>query len=81
MLPRKRKPQIGDGGCRLVWSRLIASGAIDPGSNPGSPTILELNTYDFLEHSPLFYDSTYVILRVPTSKFENLNFFQDIRQR
>jgi hypothetical protein len=25
-------------GCRLVWSRLVASGAIDPGSNPGSPT-------------------------------------------
>jgi hypothetical protein len=24
-------------GCRLVWSRLVASGAIDPGSNPGSP--------------------------------------------
>jgi hypothetical protein len=37
MLPRKRKPQIGDRGCRLVWSRLVASGAIDPGSNPGSP--------------------------------------------
>ena len=24
-------------GCRLVWSRLVASGVIDPGSNPGSP--------------------------------------------
>ncbi len=26
-------------GCRLAWSRLLASGARDPGSNPGSPTI------------------------------------------
>ena len=26
-------------GCRLVWSRLVASGAIDPGSNPGSPIL------------------------------------------
>jgi hypothetical protein len=25
-------------GRRLVWSRLVASGAIDPGSNPGGPT-------------------------------------------
>ena len=25
-------------GCRLVWSRLLASGVRDPGSNPGSPT-------------------------------------------
>jgi hypothetical protein len=25
-------------GCRLVWSRLLASGARDPGPNPGSPT-------------------------------------------
>src|SRR5512136_1348339 len=30
-LPRRLR------GCRLVWSRLVASGAIDPGSNPGSP--------------------------------------------
>ncbi len=29
-LPRKR-------GCRLVWSRLVDLGSIDPGSNPGSP--------------------------------------------
>ena len=28
------------GGCRLVWSRLVDLGSIDPGSNPGSPTIL-----------------------------------------
>jgi hypothetical protein len=26
-------------GCRLAWSRLVDSGSIDPGSNPGSPTI------------------------------------------
>ena len=25
-------------GCRLAWSRLVDSGSIDPGSNPGSPT-------------------------------------------
>ena len=25
-------------GCRLVWSRLVDLGSIDPGSNPGSPT-------------------------------------------
>ena len=25
-------------GCRLAWSRLVASGAIDAGSNPASPT-------------------------------------------
>ena len=31
-------------GCRLVWSRLGASGALDPGSNPGSPTIFWLAT-------------------------------------
>jgi hypothetical protein len=24
-------------GCRLVWSRLVDLGSIDPGSNPGSP--------------------------------------------
>ena len=34
-------------GCRLVWSRLVASGAIDPGSNPGSPTNLSKK---ILEH-------------------------------
>jgi hypothetical protein len=28
-------------GCRLAWSRLLASGARDPGSNPGSPTNLK----------------------------------------
>ena len=27
-------------GCRLAWSRLRDSGSRDPGSNPGSPTIL-----------------------------------------
>ena len=27
-------------GCRLVWSRLVDLGSIDPGSNPGSPIIL-----------------------------------------
>jgi hypothetical protein len=26
-------------GCRLAWSRLVDLGSIDPGSNPGSPTI------------------------------------------
>ncbi len=26
-------------GCRLVWSRLVDLGSIDPGSNPGSPII------------------------------------------
>ena len=29
-------------GCRLVWSRLLASDARDPGSNPGSPTMIVL---------------------------------------
>ena len=33
---RVGEPFVG-WGCRLVWSRLVASGAIDPGSNPGSP--------------------------------------------
>ena len=28
-----------DGACGLVWSMLVALGAIDPGSNPGRPTI------------------------------------------
>ena len=26
-------------GCRLAWSRLVDLGSIDPGSNPGSPTL------------------------------------------
>ena len=26
-------------GCRLAWSRLVDLGSIDPGPNPGSPTI------------------------------------------
>ena len=26
-------------GCRLVWSRLVDLGSIDPGSNPGSPIL------------------------------------------
>ena len=26
-------------GCRLAWSRLGDLGSLDPGSNPGSPTI------------------------------------------
>jgi hypothetical protein len=29
-------------GCRLAWSRLVDLGSIDPGSNPGSPTISSL---------------------------------------
>ncbi len=41
-------------GCRLAWSRLLASGARDPGSNPGSPTILKLNRYGFPKHFPFF---------------------------
>ena len=35
-------------GCRLVWSRLVDLGSIDPGSNPGSP-ILDLIFGDFFE--------------------------------
>ena len=31
-----------DGACGLVWSMLVALGAIDPGSNPGRPTIFHL---------------------------------------
>ncbi len=28
-----------EGGCGLAWSRLGDSGSLDPGSNPGSPTM------------------------------------------
>ena len=38
-LQEKIALEVQSRGCRLVWSRLVASGAIDPGSNPGSPTI------------------------------------------
>jgi hypothetical protein len=31
-------------GCRLVWSRLVDLGSIDPGSNPGSPTTFSDNS-------------------------------------
>jgi hypothetical protein len=27
-------------GCRLAWSRLGDLGSLDPGPNPGSPTII-----------------------------------------
>ena len=30
-------------GCRLAWSRLVDLGSIDPGPNPGSPTIISHN--------------------------------------
>ena len=37
--PQKNNaPNNSAWGCRLAWSRLVASGAIDPGSNPGGPT-------------------------------------------
>ena len=32
-----------DGACGLVWSMLVALGAIDPGSNPGRPTTHRTN--------------------------------------
>ena len=38
-------------GCRLVWSRLVDLGSIDPGSNPGSPTIPSKKGYCFLSFS------------------------------
>ena len=31
------------GACGLVWSMLVALGAIDPGSNPGRPTTYMAN--------------------------------------
>src|SRR3972149_5141554 len=31
-------------GCRLVWSRLVDFGSINPGSNPGSPTTFGFRT-------------------------------------
>ena len=33
-----RQPHQLLGACGLVWSMLVALGAIDPGSNPGRPT-------------------------------------------
>ena len=35
-------------GCRLAWSRLRDLGSRDPGSNPGSPTILSYLMRSFL---------------------------------
>jgi hypothetical protein len=40
-------------GCRLVWSRLVDLGSIDPGSNPGSPTISILVSGELLFFSEL----------------------------
>ena len=37
-----RQPHSFLGACGLVWSMLVALGAIDPGSNPGRPTIIKL---------------------------------------
>ena len=36
-------------GCRLVWSRLVDLGSIDPGSNPGSPTTVSVDPKWFNE--------------------------------
>jgi hypothetical protein len=38
-------------GCRLAWSRLVDLGSIDPGSNPGSPTSLQVQNHRDLDHS------------------------------
>ena len=35
-----RQPHPLLGACGLVWSMLVALGAIDPGSNPGRPTTI-----------------------------------------
>ena len=33
-----RSAVVSNRACGLVWSMLVALGAIDPGSNPGRPT-------------------------------------------
>ncbi len=40
-------------GCRLAWSRLVASGAIDAGSNPASPITGFLSTANLKTESRL----------------------------
>ena len=38
-------------GCRLAWPRLVDLGSIDPGSNPGSPTIGDFLNSDWWRRS------------------------------
>ena len=48
-------------GCRLAWSRLVDLGSIDPGSNPGSPTISILFSVELKLFTELIVENCVII--------------------